>query len=286
MFKICYIKRYDYIINYIMDRLKSISTMNPDCSFANHIQTSDACESIRNIRDIPKKKLGDLQEEHELQLALEHSQPKPKPKPKNRFYRSLVQCIVSGLDELYHVIEPKGQALHLSQVIQHMSSSIDEQPTELYEKYGFNKKCMKPSLIQRSFAATLSYPPTSSLSSILYLNEYYQKHFMIRVGDILYRTTPKDYPEYIIHYHNGCYQVDDLDDYSSMIRVTTRDDPLPLLNDIGKGYVYETPLQPISKYKVEDLRKLCKDRDIETTSCGKSKLKPMIYDELYLSYVK
>ena len=59
---------------------------------------------------------------------------------------------------------------------------------------------------------------------------------------------------------------------------------LPIINDINKSYkvVYKMPLEPITKYKIDELKQLATEYKIALKDETKNKVKQVLYDEINL----
>ena len=82
----------------------------------------------------------------------------------------------------------------MNKLIIEICSQIDEKPECNYQ---FNKKVMKPSIIQYG----LQNNKINYISSIYYLNEYYKKHFIIVFDNKIYETCLKNYPKVYLKYY-------------------------------------------------------------------------------------
>ena len=124
------------------------------------------------------------------------------------------------------------------------------------------------------------------ISSIYYLNEYYKKHFVIVYDNKIYETCLKNYPKIYLIYLNQKvmikedinFQSDDLNDLNDLFN------KINLRNDVKKDLknVYELFLNPISKYKLDDLKELAKECNILLKDGSKNKTKQVLYNEINL----
>ena len=88
----------------------------------------------------------------------------------------------------------KYQEDYLTQLITKICSDIDEKSTDAYDAFKFNPRVLRKSLIQSSLQ---SYEK-NHLSALFYLNEYYQRHFIIVVGDLYFETCLKSFLFYLV----------------------------------------------------------------------------------------
>ena len=122
------------------------------------------------------------------------------------------------------------------------------------------------------------------ISSIYYLNEYYKKHFIIIYDNRIYETCLKDYPKVYLKYSDGdVFIVDSLNNEMNS-ELKNLFEIINLKNDIKKDKknVYQMKLNPISKYKLDDLKELAKECNISLKNGSKNKTKQVLYDEINL----
>lgn len=125
------------------------------------------------------------------------------------------------------------------------------------------------------------------LSSILYLNEIYKIHCVIYNSNTkkYYHTSYRNYPKVVCLYKNNTWFIDDTlevpiesSDVQELSTIITLD------SDV---MIFKTFLNPISKYKINELEDKCRERNIKLLkSNGKKKLKKELYDEINLYEIK
>ncbi len=192
-------------------------------------------------------------------------------------FSNFAPFIISIYDPLYEHIEDNEKKMYMKKKIPEICSEIEEKSDIKYNNYKFNEKLMKPSLIQ--FGLQVWEGDKNYISSICYLNEYYGQHFVIVYENIAYETCIKNYPKVYLNYKNhiqiiqGDFLLGNLDDLFNKIS---------LENDIKKEIksVYKMPLNPISKYKIEELKVLAKECNISLKDGTKNKVKAVLYDEI------
>ena len=108
-------------------------------------------------------------------------------------YNNFVTCIVSEYDPFYSNIPDNEKDMYMKKRIVEICSEIEENSVEKYENFRFNKKTMKIPIIQ--YGLQMWVKKENYISSIYYLNEYYQKHFVIVYENKMYETCLKDYPK-------------------------------------------------------------------------------------------
>ena len=251
-----------------MDLLKLLGTFNQECAHAEAINESSFIERTSQ------------------QLLEQPQQQQEQP----RGYRTIVQCILANFDPMYQGLPENDRRLFLKQRTMDVGTQLEENPTEFYQSYGFNPKTMKPKLIQMSFQLSLETKGNkNTLSSLLYLNEFYKRNFTIVTDTHYVSTCLKDYPMETIVYQKGYYKLTTASTADKK-EVSLEESGIPIQSDLGKtglkACVYQTSLEPISKYKSEELKSLCTENGLSLKKDGKAKLKVTLYHELYLKLVQ
>ena len=155
-------------------------------------------------------------------------------------------------------------------------SQMDENPTDFYDTFLFNPKIMKKQCIQQSLQ--LSEKGDNTLSCLLYLNEYFNTHFVIVSKNSMFETCLKHKSKDYIQFHNGKYSFVSFNEQF----VLGNEDQIPIPRDIKKGLIYVNPLKPIAKYKVDELKQIANDNNIDLKKNTKPKTKKMLYDEIII----
>ena len=199
----------------------------------------------------------------------------------NNLYNNFVSCIVSEYDPLYLTIPENERKMYMKKLMIEICSEIEEKSDSKYYNYKFNEKIMKSSIIQ--YGLQMWEKKDNYISSIYYLNEYYKKHFVIIYDNKIYETCFKNYPKIYLNYLNDKimikedinFQSNDLKDLFNKIK---------LKNDIKKDMknIYKLFLNPISKYKLDDLKKIAEECNILLKDGSKNKTKQILYDEINL----
>ena len=255
----------------IFDLLKDL---NQDCSFTEKINESSYIQVVNN--------LGESQPTQPAQQ--QQHQPHPVQRPINS-YHNFVSCIISEYDPMYQTLSENEKKLYLKQKITEICSEIEEKSDTCYHNYCFNEKIMKLSIIQHSLQ--LWEKKGNYISSIYYLNEYYKKHFVITHQNIAYETTAKNFPKVYLSIHGNGNRIKMIDD-NNFLKGDLNDlfDKIQLQNDIKKDMksVYKMFLDPISKCKVDDLKKIALECNLSLKDgpLGKNKVKSQLYDEINL----
>ena len=141
-------------------------------------------------------------------------------------------------------------------------------------------RSFSPSLIQNG----LQHP--NHLSSILYLNELYKINCVIYNPSVnkYYKTSLKNYPKLICKYSNNKWCLGDNIDDSQILDFEKSG--IENILTVDTDYMIFKPfLQNISKYKLDDLLKICQDEGINPIKDnGKNKLKKELYNEINLKH--
>ena len=228
-----------------MSLLQLINEFNQECNFTESIQECNYTESIQNKKIILK-------------------------------FNSLIECIFSNYDPMYQTIPNHEKNLYIKKLIMKICSEIDEKSKEYYDNFKFNSKIMKKNIIQNSFQ--LSLQNKNTMSSLLYLNDYYKTHFVILSNNCYFETCFKNYKKDYILYQNHKYSFVTLNDSYRLEDLSK----IPLFNDLKKGPIYQNYLGPLSKYKVNELKEIALELNLSITENGKSKTKQILYNEINL----
>jgi len=236
-----------------------LQDLNQECSFTDSIKASTYIEKINKNNNSSNQK----------------------------GYRNSILCILSKCDQLYDHIPENEKDLYMKQKISKICSEIDEKSGTHFHNFKFNEKLMKSSKIQ--LGLQLSEKNQTMISSIYYLTELFRKHFIFVTNNKLFRTCIKDYPKvFIVLNANQFYY---LEDEKSIWKYSNPEDlfnELPIINDIKKSYklVYKMPLEPITKYKIDELKKIAIEYKILLKDGTKNKVKQVLYDEINLFKLK
>jgi len=274
-----------------MDFLNDLPAMAPEARFSQNIQTSVYCESNVGCHDKPGPSQKPEKPEKASQKPEKPEKPSQKPVQVEKPFRSPVQCLVAEYDEMYYGLPFKERALYLKQQIHEIVTKIDEDRQGSFLDYGFNEKRLKPRAVQNALLSGSAPPYKNALSGLLYLNEYYKIHVVLVIKGQLYITTPKPYPHVYLEVNPGRYKIISDDRISpEMLDQQTRVSPdaigdTELEADVS-GHIYRTHLKPASSYKAPELKELGKEHSISlTNSNGKTKVKGVLYDDLYWQMV-
>jgi hypothetical protein len=156
-----------------------------------------------------------------------------------------------------------------------IASKIDEDTLEYYDKFKY-KKSFSKKLIQTGF---MKY---NSLSTILYLIDYYKTNIIIYdKNDNKYICMSLKYDKYDLYEYDNHWNYVDLIDPNSITYEMINKDQKYFTYDIKTIQIYNSNLDPISKYKIDDILKLAKDNNIEIKQKDKKLTKKELYDKIY-----
>lgn len=196
-------------------------------------------------------------------------------------YRCLVDIIIGLQDSMYKIIPQNERVDYLRKQTSEIASFLEEHKLD-YEKFNFNKKIMKSSIIQLGFQIKKH----DYLSSVYFLNEYYKKHHILvdDIKKICYHSSVKGYePVYL--YKSGdewFMKNDNVDEYTLSSIIDYSD----IINDISckdNMMIYNLYLGSLSKYKLNELQVIAQELKIPIIKGnGKPKVKGDLYKEINL----
>lgn len=203
-------------------------------------------------------------------------------KKEDNRYKNFTTAIICEYNPYYLNIPNSEKLSHLNKTIIEICSEIEE--TDIYNKSKLNSKIMKPLIVQ--YGLQMWKKNINHISSIYFLNEYYQKHFVIVYNDKLYSTSLKNYPlVYLIYNENKNIKL--TESYESKLKnfndINELFDLNIIINDTKKNlkYNYNIDLKAISKYKMIELKELAKLYNINLRNINKNKTKDELYNEIY-----
>lgn len=224
--------------------LELIQNTNSDCDFVSSINESSFIEKTKNI------------------------------KIKEEYYNFLF-CILNNYDLILSSSPEKDKWTIFKKRLLEISSRIDEDADNFYDNMNYNVKTMKKKLIQLNLHGSME--KEKNISSLYYMNDLFKIHLVF--VDInkreYYETTEKNYNKvYLCLNRNKFYLTDHLPD--NIVKKNITDSVFNI--DVKK--VYKTFLEPISKYKINDLRDIASGLNIPLKENNKSKTKNVLYDEI------
>ena len=239
----------------ISDLLKDL---NVDCNFTNDIKESKYIEGSKN--------------KNENNISMNTSN-------KQNYYPTFIKCIISEFDPIYGSLSEGEKKIYFSKKIMEICSEIDEKE-EYFKDYNFHKS-LKSHNIQQGLQ--LYEKRINHISSLYYLNEYYKRHFVIVYENIAYRTCIKDYPKIYLRFDNHKVKVINTCDFLEM-NIKNLFEKSKIVDDVKRDIkgIYNLYLEAIGKYKLDDLKKIAIECNIDLKDGQKNKTKGVLYDEINL----
>jgi len=221
-----------------------IQSMNSDCDFISSINESSFIEKTKNT---------EIKEE----------------------YYNFLFCILNNYDLILASSSEKDKKTIFKKRVIEISSRIDEDSQNFYDNMNYNIKNMKKKVIQSGLHGSME--KEKNISSLYYMNDLFKIQFVF--VDLnkreYYETTDKNYSKiYLCFNRKKFYLVDSLPDN------VVKKDITDSIFTIDVKRVYKTFLEPISKYKINDLRDIASDLNIPLKENNKNKTKNVLYDEI------
>lgn len=191
-----------------------------------------------------------------------------------------VQTFKNCADLLIAIFDPTASVLSGTELIDYclkrrleIATEIDENKAESYDKYKYHKQ-MKPNLIQTGLQIK------NSLSTILYLSDLY------RLSPTIYSVSSqtsvllnqKNHKVCSIVFQNGTFQ--EVSDPPAFNPGTYENLSEYFVLDLKNLQIYQPYLDPISKYKMNELIEIADKRCISLTINTKKKVKKQLYEDI------
>lgn len=133
-----------------MNFIELIQSTNQDCNLSHKIKESSYVEKV--IEENTENKRGDI------------------------WHDSIDECIYNCCDAMISLLKSNEKEFYVQQLKLKICSDIDEKE-EKYESFHYNNRIMNKSRIQKSLQEK------NKLLTILYLSDYYKKHFVFIDSD-------------------------------------------------------------------------------------------------------
>ena len=239
----------------ISDLLKDL---NVDCNFTNDIKESKYIEGSKNDNT------------NSINNTL---------KPSEIYYPTFIKCIISEFDPIYGSLCEDEKKLYFSKKIMEICSEIDEKD-DSFKNYKFHKS-LKSHKVQQGLQ--LHDKRINHVSSLYYLNEYYKRHFVIVYENIAYPTCIKGYPKIYLRFDKHKVKVLNTCDFPEM-NLKTLFEKTKIIDDVKRDIkgIYNLHLEAIIKYKLDDLKKIALECNIDLKDGQKNKTKSVLYDSINL----
>lgn len=236
-----------------MNFLELIQSINQDCNLSHKIKESSYVEKV--IEENEKRKQGG-----------------------DIWHDSIDNCIYHCCDTMISVLKSNEKDFYIQQLKIKMCSGIDEKE-ENYESFNYNIRIMNKSRIQRAIQEK------NKLLTILYLSDYYKKHFVFIDDDSYYESSLLSYPKIYIECNKNHYRViDTIDDKLTKKDILMNCNDLLIDNSskIKSLNIYKTDMKAISNYTLTELMTIAVNLKINVKKNGKNKKKQELYNDILL----
>lgn len=199
-----------------------------------------------------------------------------KDKNKITKYTNFLFCLLDNYDLILSNTPTKDKNIVFHKRISEILSQIDDE--NLCEKYKYNSKKFKSSVIQKNILDCSKNKTKLLISCIYFFNDYYQTHFKIvnTKKFIILDTCVKNYPIVYIHSDDNNYYIDKTKPRFTSKNYDFTEDKFFIL-DIDYKNVYKLYLEAISNYKIDQLKEIATDKNITLETKMK---KQSIYDKI------
>lgn len=199
--------------------------------------------------------------------------------PKTKAYQNINNLFIDHYDPTCSILDEKEKEVYTKQRIVEIATDIDEKSDTHYTNFNYSKRSMKSSLIQTGLQTP------NNLSSVIYLGDLYKVTPIIYIDHLKLKiiTSCKDRCNLHILYRDGAFTtLDDIPDFKPGTYENLKECFVLNLKNLD---VYNTPLQPISKYKMPELVEIAENNNIPLHVHGKKKVKKQLYDDINVYYI-
>jgi hypothetical protein len=191
----------------------------------------------------------------------------------NKVYPSIIDLFFYNFDHHYSLIENKDKKMYVKQLLVNIATQIDEDKVNKYDKFNY-LKCMNPTLIQQGLQKS------KTVSCLLYLSDYYNVTTNVYFDESksYVVTSDKDRKKFnILFKDNKWSELTNLPDYKlSDFNILSEG----LILDVKSKDIYKKYLNPIGKYKAQELIDIAKEMGIPLENNGKKKVKKDLYNDI------
>jgi len=169
----------------------------------------------------------------------------------------------------------KDKELYVNQLLVDIATKIDEDRQNKYDVFTYSK-CMNPTLIQQGLQSM------NSISALLYLGDYYSVTINVHIESsmIKVRTCEKIRDEFNILYTSDGKWKELSTGSDSFKEGSFKDLGNCFVLDVTTKDIYKKYLNPIGKYKVQELIDIAKSMNLSLEKNGKKKVKKELYDNI------
>jgi len=190
-------------------------------------------------------------------------------------FPTIIDLFFSNFDHHYGMVTSRDKNLYVKQRLIEIATEIDEQKDTKYDNFSY-LKCMNATLIQYGLQSM------KNVSALLYLGDYYgiTTNIFIESSMVKVITSVKERGEFnVLYTSSGKWKDMDLasDKFSDGL---FEDVGTCLTLDVTTRDIYKKYLQPIGKYKAQELSDIAKEMDLPLDIGGKKKVKKQLYDDI------
>lgn len=206
-----------------------------------------------------------------------------KIKDTHTIYPNIIELLFTHYDHFYSVIDKKDKKdknLYIKQRLIEIATKLDEESSEYYHKYNYNKK-LSISIIQYGLQTM------GTLSTLLYLADLYNISVIVYIIKTKQKIITSDKTRQLFHLiytpEGKWYNIDKIsDELSSYMETSISGLSECLVLDVLTKDIYVRFLGGIGSYKSSELIKMATERNIPLMKGGKKKVKKQLYDDINL----
>ena len=223
----------------------NLKNLNQDCSFSEKILESESYSENNNL----------LSEVYN--------------------YTNFLFCILDKYDLILSNTEKKDKKIIFNKRVFDILSELEDN----IDSYNYNEKIFSFKKIQQSLQECLK--KKRYISCIYFLNDLYKTHFVIvnKENNTMINTTLKNYPKIYLICENNSFRLETSEMNLKQEKICDLFE-----YDIKKS-VYKSHLKAISNYKIDELKNIAKDLNMNIYVNGKILKKQIIYDNINLHYL-
>ena len=201
---------------------------------------------------------------------------------KNKKYCNTIDEIIISVNEPEYLLsETKELFVNKKKIA--IANDLDDK-YDNYVKFNYSKY-FKKSLIQSGLQ------DDNMISTFIYLSDYYNINIYIydKDSDVYYNYIDKNDKNIYVIFDKTGWIISDINFDISKIDIIRMNLFLKISfikNNLKNNIIYNSFLNPISKYKMDELVKIAKDNNILLVDKnGKKKVKQVLYDDINYKYI-
>lgn len=201
---------------------------------------------------------------------------------KNKKYCNTIDEIIISVNEPEYLLSETKELFVNKKKIE-IANDLDDKDDN-YVKFNYSKY-FKKSLIQSGLQ------DDNMISTFIYLSDYYNINIYIydKDSDVYYNYIDKNDKNIYVIFDKTGWIISDIDFDISKINIIRMNLFLKISfikNNLKNNIIYNSFLNPISKYKMDELVKIAKDNNILLVDKnGKKKVKQVLYDDINYKYI-